>query len=70
MCYNNSMKIIDGLRPFGSETNKFYYYLCGNYSSYAIKLHGNCSTKNDVFIGDMWVVSWKPLGFERCVMYG
>lgn len=64
------MKIIDGLIPFGFKPNKFHYYLYGNYSSYAIKLRENCSAKNDIFIGDRWVVSWKPLGFERNIVYG
>ena len=34
-----------------------------------VELNSKCPIKNNIYIGNMWWNSWKPLGFERSIVY-
>ena len=65
------VKIIDSVVTFYVGGERLDISLLSSKSFYAVKLSKQCNVKN-MLIGYGWGsrCSWKPLGFNRCVLYG
>ena len=72
ICYNNSMKIIQGVRQFYYRTTALRVrFLNARFA--CIFLNSNYLLRREIYVGIEWGAPsaiWKPLGFNRSTLYG
>ncbi len=74
------VKIIESIRPYCKKHSiceflslRYFYAECcllNEIVCITVELNSKCPSKNNVYTGNMWGYSWKPLVFERNVLYG
>lgn len=78
MCYNSNMKILNGITQCESVSYKdaMCYMVSKNYDQpyFTATFQSKHILRRSIYVGNSWSKKvfdiWRPIGFERSILYG